>query len=160
MARISRDARRQGRRALDRRFPRIRELAGHAAVPKGGWIRAVRQALGMSAADLARRMGVTEASVVSLEVNEQRGRAQLDTLSRAARAMDCELVYAIVPRGTLESAVERRARNLAAHQLGRVSHSMDLEQQRVSDAVLQDQLAELTNQFIDKPGLWSTDADR
>ena len=95
----TRDAVLRSRRRLDERlagFPSPLELTP----PRAGWVRAVREALGMSLADLAGRMGVTPQTVHGLERSEQQGKAQLDSLRRAAVAMDCTLVYAFaVPHG-------------------------------------------------------------
>jgi predicted DNA-binding mobile mystery protein A len=66
--------------------------------PPEGWMRAVRQAIGLPVADLARRMGVAKSQVFRLEESEQEGRVRVATLRRAAEAMGCELVYALVPR--------------------------------------------------------------
>src|SRR5665213_3135279 len=124
-------ARGRSRRALDRRLPDLRDLAGKATPPRDGWIRAIRESLGMSAADLAGRMGAAETSVLSLEHNEVTRRAQLGTLERAAHALNCDLVYALVPRRPLEQMVEERARLVAGELLGSVDHSMALEGQQV-----------------------------
>lgn len=147
-------ARRTARRALDRRFEGLRALASQAALPRGGWVQAVRESLGMTATDLAARMGITQTSVLRLEATEREGRAQLDTLRRAADALGCDLVYALVPRRPLESMVEERARLKAASLLGQVEHSMLLEDQRVLPAVAREQLAEGAARLLDQPGLW------
>jgi predicted DNA-binding mobile mystery protein A len=147
-------ARRRSRRALDRRLPDLRDLACKATPPRGGWVRAIREALGMSAADLGQRMGVAETSVLSLEHNEVTRRVRLDTLERAADALNCELVYALVPRRPLEQMVDERARSVAGELLGSVGHSMALEGQQVSPSVTQDQLLEQALRLRDEPGLW------
>lgn len=83
----------------------------------------------MSAADLAARMGVTGASVRSLEANELSGGVRLASLRRAAAAMDCTLVYAFVPNTTLEDTVMSEARCILAAETGRVRQTMALEDQ-------------------------------
>lgn len=147
-------ARRAARHALDRRFPELRALAQQAVTPHGGWVRAIREAVGMSATDLGARMGTHETSVFSLERHERTGRVRLDTLARAADALDCDLVYALVPRRPLERMVEERAQLLAAQLLGRVGHSMTLEGQQVGSAAVQEQLREQAARLRDQPGLW------
>jgi predicted DNA-binding mobile mystery protein A len=149
-----RSARREARRALDRRFDDLRPLVPKAVAPKDGWVRAIREALGMSAADLAARIGTAETAVLSLERNERSDRVRLDTLRRAATALDCDFVYALVPRLSLTETVENRALEVAASQLRAVDHSMRLESQGVSDAVLRDHLAEQAEILLDRPGLW------
>lgn len=101
------------------------------AVPPKGWIRAIRDAIGMTGPQLGHRLGMTAQGVVSLEKSEAHGKIQLSTLRRAAEAMDCILVYALIPKTSLKEMVDRRARELALQALKRVSHSMALEDQRV-----------------------------
>jgi predicted DNA-binding mobile mystery protein A len=79
----------------------------------------------------ARRLRLTPQAVIGLERSEASGTIQLDTLRRAAEALDCTLVYAIVPNESLASMVDKRARAIALRALHRVSHSMALEDQQV-----------------------------
>ena len=127
---VSRSVARKARTALDLR---LRQLGGaqRYVVPPRGWVRAVRDALGMSAEDLGRRMGVTGPAVFALERSEQAGTVQLDTLSRAARAMDCTLVYALIPNHGLEETLTREAEQSARRQLAHVMGTMALEDQAV-----------------------------
>lgn len=78
--------------------------------PHPGWIRAIRDAIGMTGPQLARRLGITAQGLVSVERSEAQGRIQLNTLRRAAEAMDCVLVYALVPKTSLKAMVDHRAR--------------------------------------------------
>lgn len=98
-------------------------------MPPKGWMRAIRDAIGMTGSQLARRLRMTAQAVVSLERSEANGKIQLNTLRRAAEAMDCVLVYALVPQTSLTEMVDRRVRELALQALKRVSHSMALEDQ-------------------------------
>ena len=66
--------------------------------PPSGWIKAVREALGMTSAYLAKRLGITLSTATRLELSEAEDRITLATLRRAAEALDCELHYALVPR--------------------------------------------------------------
>ncbi len=68
-----------------------------------GWLRGVRQAVGLPVAEMARRMKVCESEVFRLEVAEAEHSITLKKLRAGAQALGCELVYAVVPRaGTLE----------------------------------------------------------
>src|SRR5688572_27146754 len=114
--------RRMGRRALDRRldaFP-----TDTLARPNAGWLRAVREALGMSATELGQRMGITGRRVAAIEAEELTGALKFSTLQRAAEAMDCRLVYAFVPKAPLEELVRARAREKAVRVVRNVSHHM------------------------------------
>jgi predicted DNA-binding mobile mystery protein A len=99
--------------------------------PIKGWIRAVREALGMTAEQLGRRLGVKQPSVIQMEQSEAKGSIELATLRRAAEALDCALVYAFVPKKSLEETVRSRARNFIRRRLAPVEHSMLLEDQSV-----------------------------
>src|ERR1700733_2845339 len=98
----------QSRSHLDERF---RELgpARRYTPPVRGWIKAVRAALGMSTAQLAKRLGIKQPSLVALEQSEAKGTIQLDTLRRVAEALDCTVIYALVPNKPLEKMVRDRA---------------------------------------------------
>ncbi|MFW2853850.1 mobile mystery protein A [Sphingomonas sp. TX0543] len=124
------EIRTRARDRLDEKLGAIRPLE-HFTVPPKGWIRAIRDAIGMTGAQLGRRLGMTAQGIVSLERSEAHGKIQLSTLRRAAEAMDCVLVYALLPKTSLNEMVELRARELAFRAIRRVSHSMALEDQRV-----------------------------
>jgi predicted DNA-binding mobile mystery protein A len=137
----------QSRMNLDERFGELRPIVRYT-VPVRGWIKAIRTALGMSTAQLAQRLGVKQPSVVALEQSEAKGTIELATLRRAAEALDCTLVYALVPNKALEAMVRDRARIFARRRLEPIEHSMMLEDQQVkgkdSDARL-DEVVRETN---------------
>ena len=122
--------RNRARDRLDKKFEALRPLDRFAMPPKG-WIRAIRDAIGMTGAQLGKRVGNSPQGIVGLERSEAAGTIQLNTLRRAAEAMECVLVYAIVPKTSLADMVNRRARQIARRALQRVSHSMALEDQQV-----------------------------
>ncbi len=101
--------------------------------PPGGWVRAIREALGMTQAQLGARLGISRQSVQDLERAEAERRITLDSLDRLARAMNCRVVCALVPEsGSLDDVRERRANALAEALLKPAEHSMKLEAQGVS----------------------------
>lgn len=97
--------------------------------PKSGWIRAVRESIGMTTVQLAKRMGIQQSGATLLENRELTKKVSLDILQRAAHAMNCELVYAIVPKESLEQVVDLQAQKAAKKILQRTTHTMELEQQ-------------------------------
>ncbi len=110
--------------------------------PRGGWVRSIRQALGMSAAQLGNRLGLSRQGVADLERREVGHAVTLGALEKAAEAMNATLVYAIVPRETLETTRRAQARKKAGLQLERIAHSMKLEAQAVSKMEYMRQLEE------------------
>jgi len=106
--------------------------SGSSSPPRGGWVRAVREALGMTQGQLAARLGITRQSLQDLERAEANRRITLDSLDRLAKAMDCRVVYALVPeKGSLDDVRTRRAQALADAMLKSTEHSMKLEAQGV-----------------------------
>ncbi|MCR4347726.1 MAG: mobile mystery protein A [Sulfuricaulis sp.] len=100
--------------------------------PKKGWIRAIRDALGMSGRQLGERMDVSKMWVGDMERLEATGATTLKTLRRAAEAMDCVLVYALVPKTTLKETLLKQARQKVRQDMVRASHTMALEDQSLS----------------------------
>jgi predicted DNA-binding mobile mystery protein A len=135
------------RKHLDRRLSQIRSADSWDRPPRG-WIRAIRDALGMTAAQLAERMGVSQPRVFAMEKAEARDAVTIETLRRAAEALDCTLVYALVPNSSLDGMVRERARVMAAEQLGRVDHTMRLENQGVESGALADERDRLAGEIV------------
>src|SRR5450759_1502225 len=146
----------QARRALERRLAPWRALTpSSTAPPAGGWVRAIRDALGMSAAELDTRMGVTQVAVTKLEASERAGGARLVTLTRAANALGCDLVYAFVPRASLEDQIRAQAERVLMRDFEGVANSMRLEDQVVSADAARDTRDELIAKISGQRGLWS-----
>jgi predicted DNA-binding mobile mystery protein A len=121
----------QSRSQLDKRFTKLGP-ANRYAPPVRGWIKAIREALGMSTAQLAKRLGIKQPSLVDLEQSEAKGTIELATLRRVAEALDCTLVYALVPHKPLEAIVRNRAHAFMRRRREPVEHTMLLEDQKVT----------------------------
>ena len=119
-------------RHLDRRFKALKPLLAAGRPPKG-WLRAVRDALGMTSGQLAKRLGVAQPRVLEIEKAELSGAVTLHSLERAAEALGCRVVYALVPEQPLAEVVQKQADRVAARQLARVEQTMNLEDQSVRD---------------------------
>jgi predicted DNA-binding mobile mystery protein A len=142
------------RRQLDKRLSQLN--ADALARPPRGWVKAIREALGMTTAQLARRLGVSQPRVVGIEQAEAKGAITLDSLERAAHALDCRLVYALVPRKPLDALVEARAARLAKKRLGSTRHTMALEAQAMDDRDEDEQRKRLIRKLVEQSGseLW------
>ena len=139
---------------LDRRFAEMN--ADAFARPPRGWIRAIRDGLGMTTAQLARRMGVTQPRISELERSEASGHITIQSLERAAEAMGCQLVYALAPIKPLTDTIQARAMALAERQLASIEQTMRLENQGVSDAARHNEaMQRLISALVSKPArLW------
>jgi predicted DNA-binding mobile mystery protein A len=140
---------------LDRRFVELRPLAG-ASRPSRGWIRAIREALGMTTGQLAKRLNVRQPRVVELEKAEVTGNVTMQSLERAAEAMGCRLVYALVPIKPLANTLRERASLLADRQVAAVEQTMRLEAQGINDqSQRKEARQELAKDLLRRPArLW------
>lgn len=151
---MKRDSRNKARKRLDERLLPLKPEDRFRAPPKG-WIRAIRDALGMTGVQFAAKLGVRPQSVDALEKSEANGSIKLDTLRRAAEALDCTVVYALVPNKSLQEMVRSRARAIAMRDLGRVSHTMKLEAQGTGDADLETRIDAYIRDNLSERDLWS-----
>lgn len=134
----------RARRHLDRKLAALRGLDGLTR-PSHGWVRAIRDALGMTTRQFGARLGVAPSTVTGIEQGEVKDSVSLRTLRLAAEALGCRLVYAFVPEQSLQDSVFDRAARLADAQLARAHHTMSLENQALGS----DDLAAERDRLID-----------
>ena len=127
------DTKALARKHLERRLAPLRDQQNLTRPPRG-WIRAVREAFGMTTRQLAQRIGKVQSAVVEMEKSEARESMSLATLRQAAEALDCTLVYALVPNRPIDDIRRARAADVASQQLARASHTMALENQSLDRA--------------------------
>ncbi len=128
MAKTRRDVSSRTRVLLDEQFKDWQGLRSLRRPPRG-WLRSIRDALGLSTAALAARLGVSATAVTRMEQSEVHDRIQLGTLRRAADALECDLVYVLVPRRPLSEVVHEQALMTARRHAAAVHHTMRLEDQ-------------------------------
>ena len=147
------------RKQLERRLAPLRELK--VVAPPKGWIKAIRESLGMTARQLAARMAVGISRIPVIEEAEITGSTTLKTMRQAAAAMNCAFVYAFVPIEPLDDILRHRATQKARTQIARLDHTMRLENQ----ALLKSDLAVEQQRSIDLilsgslRGLWDDERD-
>jgi predicted DNA-binding mobile mystery protein A len=142
---------------FDRKLPQLQKAARSLALeaPPSGWIRTIRQVLGMSSSALAKRLGIAHTGLLKLEKGERLGTVSLATLRRAAEALDADFVYAVVPRKALRLTVHARARQLAEERALPVAKSMQLENQGLSSEQIERRIEELARDLETRPReLW------
>ena len=114
---------------LDSQLPELIVAKTKSRRPVKGWLCAVRAALGLSMRQVASRMGIKQQPYCEIEKREQNETVSLGVLRRAAEAMDCDLVYFLVPRNA-SSFQELATRFDPLHaSLKAVDQSMKLEGQ-------------------------------
>jgi len=133
--------------------------ASHAGLqtPLEGWLRTVRNALGMSGAQLARKMGVTRARVAQAERAERSGGITLKSMQATAEAMGCRFVYAIVPPERIEDIIMAQARKKAMAVVGTASKHMALENQTLPNDKIAQEVERLTQEIAREmpPDFWN-----
>ncbi|MBM3602392.1 MAG: mobile mystery protein A [Alphaproteobacteria bacterium] len=139
------------RQALDQHMAKL-QLCDR---PTGGWLTAVRKSLGMSARQMAERMGITQQSAARLEANEAQDAITLKSLRKAAEALNCRLVYALVPEGgSLQRLLDQQALGKAEEIVTAVDHTMQLEGQGVGNRT--QKIQEIAEELAKNPNttLW------
>ncbi|MDM0081215.1 mobile mystery protein A [Variovorax sp. J31P179] len=121
--------------------------------PSRGWLKLIREALGRTERQQAQRLGISGPTLHKSEQSEADDRITLGQLRKLADGLDCELVYALVPRRPLTDMVEERARAIAIEEVGGVAHTMSLEDQRPGAARLRKQVDRRTEELL--RGRWS-----
>ena len=121
--------------------------------PPRGWLKAIRESLGLTERQQAGRLGITGSTLHKSELAEAEERITLGQLRKLADGLDCELVYALVPRKPLTQVVEDRARSIALQEVSGVAHTMSLEDQRPATDRLRKQVEQRTAELL--RGRWS-----
>jgi predicted DNA-binding mobile mystery protein A len=121
--------------------------------PPRGWLKEIREALGRTERQQAARIGVAGSTLHQSEKSEAEERITLGQLRRLADGLDCELVYALIPRKPLTDVVQDRANQMAREEVYGVAHTMSLEDQRPTDERIQKQVARRAEELL--RGKWS-----
>ena len=145
MTRRSSRATRQATRQLDDTLSQFLTLP---KPPSSGWVCTIRDALGMTREQLAKRLGIARNSAYKLEHDETAGRMTLNRLQRAAAALNCELVYVLVPRTSLGDTIRHQAIKKARSVFDRVNVSQALEASAVASHVISHQAEDLANELV------------
>jgi len=120
-------------------------------VPKQGWARTIRKALGMTIKQLGRRLSLSPSRITQIERSELEGTVTLKVLRMMANAFGCILVYHFVPKTSFEQIVKQKARDKVIAQLNRTAHTMDLEAQSVDKAWIEEQVNDLIDELLNQP---------
>src|SRR5690606_31148830 len=97
-----------------------------------GWINYMRKALCMTQTTLAKAAGLSQVTVLEIEKREKSGKVTIQTMRKIAAAMDCDFVYAIIPKQDLAEFLSEKARAKAARIVREADVHMTLEDQKVS----------------------------
>jgi predicted DNA-binding mobile mystery protein A len=129
-------------RSLDKKLSKI-DMESFKR-PGQGWIRTIREALGITSKQMARRMGMSQPRITQMEKNENN--LKISTLERAAAALGCTLVYAFVPQEPIERMLHQQARQMAEKLISKVNVNMALENQQVNSQIM---IEDMTKDILD-----------
>ncbi len=136
----------------------LKQFSTLAAVnrPLKGWIRAIRDALGMNNRQLAQRLGVSNSRIPRIEKDEITGGLTLKTMNRVADELDCIFVYGFVPRTSLQETIRNQAVSVAKKRMKKLMHTMELEDQGLSSNENKKVLDSLVEEIINSSSamLW------
>lgn len=137
-------------RALDKKTKDLKSnlnIISH----NSSWINTVREAIGMTAIQLANRLGITQPRISKMEMNEEN--LKISTMKKIAQALNCDFVYYFKPQNSFQGIVENQARKKAREILQQVNLNMALENQSiVTDEVIEDLVQELI--YKDTKKIW------
>ena len=147
------------RKQLERRLAPLRQMT--LVAPPRGWIKAIRESLGMTARQLAARMGVAPSRIPTIEKAEITGGTTVRTLRQAAAAMNCAFVYAFVPIEPLDDILRKRAMQKARKNVSRLDHTMRLENQPLLKSDLDAEARRTVDLIVSGSlrGLWDDEED-
>ena len=115
--------------------------------PRVGWIASIREALGMTKTQLARRIGIPRQNLNTLENNEISRSITLASLEKAANALECDLQYVFVPRQPLSKIVSDQATQRARIMMQRVNQSQALEASSIDSKTIKHEIEDLAKEL-------------
>lgn len=140
-------------RQMDRAAKAAREMANLAPIVPGGWLMSLRKALGISRQILAARLKIHPTTLLASEKGEVDGTITLNQLRRIASALDCTVVYAVVPREAPSDVLMREAEKVAQREMSRLFHTMDMEKQSVAADARRRLFEEYKKELLENPKL-------
>ena len=113
-----------------------------------GWIKSIREALGMTSTNLASRVGVNQSRIIHMEKAESDGNIKISTMEKIADALDMDFVYGFVPRTSLNEMVRQQAKKIALHKMERLDNTMRLELQELSSEEKERALKDMIDRIL------------
>jgi len=135
------------RSQLDKKLAYLRDFSA-SGIPQSGWIKAIREALGLSSVQLGKRAGLDQSRVSRLESAERTGNLKIASLQKIAKGLGMKFVYGFAPEGTLEKMVNARAREIALKRMKRLDDTMRLEKQGLSDEEQKKALEDMVEKIL------------
>ena len=140
------------RRSYQKKFDLFRKAI--IARPQQGWLKTIREFLGMTTTQLAKRLEISQSRIVAMEKNERN--VKISTMEKIADVLNCDFSYAFVPRENIDNIIFNQAKKKAKKILDKVNKNMGLENQLAkTDELLNDIIEELLDGNIAR--IWDED---
>ena len=135
---------------LNEKIDQLTDLQ-HVIVPPIGWIKAIRNGIGMSMEQLGKKLSITKQGVMDMEKREKEGAITIKSMQEIAKAIDMQFVYGFVPNdGSLNQMIETRALEMATKIVERTATTMKLEDQVNSKERIENAIKERATEIINK----------
>jgi len=135
------------RRSYQKKFNALKNTIIES--PPQGWLKTIREFLGMTTTQLAKKINVAQPRVINLEKNEKN--TKISTMERIADALNCDFVYAFIPRENIDDIIYNQAKKKALKILSKVHTNMSLENQLAdSDELVEDIINDLLDDNISR----------
>ena len=130
------------RRSYQKKFDLFRKAI--IARPQQGWLKTIREILGMTTTQLAKKLEISQPRIIAMEKNERN--VKISTMERIADMLNCDFTYTFVPRENIDDIIYNQAKKKAQKILDKVNKNMRLENQLAkTDDLLNDIIEELLN---------------
>ena len=141
------------RRSYQKKFDALKKVIIDR--PPQGWLKTIREFLGMTTTQLAKKINVTQPRVINLEKNEKN--TKISTMERIADALNCDFVYAFIPRENIDDIIYNQAKKKALKILNKVNTNMSLENQLTdTNELTEDIIKELLDDNISR--IWDEES--
>ena len=141
------DSKKQMRKSYQKKFDLFKKNV--MEIPPQGWVKTIRDFFGMTTTQLAKRLGVSQSRIVRIEQNEKN--TKISTMERIAEAINCEFVYAFVPREKIDDIIYNQVKKKALKILNKVNTNMVLENQLTqNNDTLDELIQELLNNNLSR----------
>lgn len=141
------DSKKQLRKSYQKKFDLFKKNI--MEIPSQGWVKTIRDFFGMTTTQLAKRLNVSQSRIVRIEQNEKN--TKISTMERIAETINCEFVYAFVPREKIDDIIYNQAKKKALKILNKVNTNMVLENQLTqNNDTLDELIQELLNNNLSR----------
>lgn len=130
-------------------------------LPIGKQVQLVREALGMTQAQLAKRCHIPQSMIARIE-RDLSFDPRLSTVRKLAKGLSCSLTARFVPVEEIEKVIDQKSLDVARKLVGLSKSTAGLERQMPEDRYIELQVREMQNKIREKRTsfMWDDDEKR